>query len=407
MFRTLMHLFNGNATDHNMETAGLVVGRPGRVMHIFAKVAAVVADEGALHAFYACKGASGLKPCLLCTNVYQHSSVRDVVDNDATGVSVSHTCSDVSLLKLHTCATVDAVLRSLAHLAAQPKSKGKLEELETCLGWRHDPGALLSDGWLLPRMYPGAACIFDWMHVIFVNGVFGVAVGQLMRFAMHKDPCPCMVNLMSWRTAVPKDNGFKQRGLNYAAMHDAIVGFEWPHLVGTCADVFAPKRAASHWEDTTFKVSASEGLSVVPFMLYFMREAAAVVNDASLDRHVSCFAQLCGIVQVLHGAPFYGVDTSALQRDVGAFLTAFKGLYGDEVMTPKFHYMYCFARARVIESSLQRAHEGNMTTTIALATTTATMMATMVMATTLATTIARRSTATRARMTNATTTTWL
>ena len=197
MFRTLMHLFNGHGAEHNTETAGLVVGRPGRVMHIFAKVAAVVADEGALHAFYACKGAAGLKPCLLCTNVYQHSSVRDVVAHDATGVSVSHTCSDVSLLKLHTCATVAAVLRSLAHLAAQPNSKGKVEELETCLGWRHDPGALLSDAFLLPRMHPGGACIFDWMHVIFVSGVFSTSVGQLMNFAMHKDPRPCMANLMS------------------------------------------------------------------------------------------------------------------------------------------------------------------------------------------------------------------
>ena len=197
MFRTPLHLFNGHGAEHNTETAGLVVGRPGRVMHVFAKVAAVVADEGALHAFYACKGASGLKPCLLCTNVYKDSSVRDVIARDATGVSVTHTCSDVSLLKLHTCATVAAVLRALAQLAAQPRSKGKVEELETCLGWRHEPGALLSDAFLLPRMHPCATCIFDWMHVIFVNGVFSTSVGQLMNFAMHKDPRPCMANLMS------------------------------------------------------------------------------------------------------------------------------------------------------------------------------------------------------------------
>ena len=188
---------------------------------------------------------------------------------------------------------------------------------------------------------------------------------------------------------MPKDNGFKKRGLSYAAMHDAIASFEWPKLVGTGPkDVFGPKRAASHWDDTAFKTSASEGLSLVPFMLYFMQEAAAVINDASLTRHVSCFAMLCGIVQSLHGAPFYGVDTTALQRSIGLFLAEFKQLYGEGVMTPKFHYIYCFARAHVIERSLQRAREGNMTTTIALATTTATMMAT--------TTIA-----------NATTTTWL
>lgn len=204
---------------------------------------------------------------------------------------------------------------------------------------------------------------------------------------------------------MPKDNGFKKRGLSYAAMHDAIASFEWPKLVGTGPkDVFGPKRAASHWDDTTLKTSASEGLSLVPFMLYFMQEAAAVINDASLTRHVSCFAMLCGIVQSLHGAPFYGVDTTALQRSIGLFLAEFKQLYGEGVMTPKFHYIYCFARAHVIESSLQRARGGNMTTTTALATMTTTMMATTVMATTMATMMARRPTSARPRMTNATTT---
>ena len=46
-----------------------------------------------------------------------------------------------------------------------------------------------------------------------------------------------------------KDNGWKKRGLNYGALHAAIEGFEWPTLVGTCKGVFAPKRAAAHWED--------------------------------------------------------------------------------------------------------------------------------------------------------------
>ena len=48
---------------------------------------------------------------------------------------------------------------------------------------------------------------------------------------------------------MPKDNGFKKRGLNYGALHDAIDAFEWPTLVGTCKGVFGPKRAAAHWED--------------------------------------------------------------------------------------------------------------------------------------------------------------
>ena len=321
LFKKLVHLFIGPGADHNMETAGVVVGRPGRAMHIFASVRALVADEGALHAIFACKGAGGLKPCLLCTNVYAHGGGgRDVVARDASGVSVSHTCTDSSQLKLHTCATVAAVLRALANIAAQPKSKGKLEELETCLGWRHDPGALLADEWLLPRIHPGATCIFDWMHVIFVNGVYATTWGQ---FAWH-----CMGR-----------DGWKHRGLSYEAMHEAVQSFAWPKLVGAgpCNETFSPKRAGTHWEGATFKASASEGLSAMPFMLYFVQGAAALINDAELTRHVSCFASLCCIVQSLHGAPFQGVDTTALQRQINAFLAEFKHLYGEGLMVPKFH----------------------------------------------------------------------
>ena len=138
---------------------------------------------------------------------------------------------------------------------------------------------------------------------------------------------------------MPKDTGFKKRGFSYAGMHAAIEGFEWPKLVGTGPkEVFNPKRAASHWEATAFKTSASEGLSVSSFLLYFVQQAAAVIDDAVLTQHVLCFAMLCTIVQSLHGAHSYGVDTAALQRNIGSFLAEFKRLYGEECMQPKFHY---------------------------------------------------------------------
>lgn len=385
MFKKLVHLFIGPDADHNTATSGLVVGRPGHAMHLFATVGGIVADEGALHAVYACKGASGLKPCLLCTNVYAADG-RDIVARDATGTSVPHTCADSSRLRLHTRATVAAVLRALSEQAAQPKSKGKLEELETRLGWRHDPGALLADGWLLPHVHPALTCIFDWMHVVFVNGVFGAAVGQLMGFAMNKD------------------NGFKKRGFSYAAMNAAIEGFTWPKLVGKGPrDVFSPKRAASHWEAAAFKASASEGLSVAPFMLYFVQQAAAAINDAELTRHVLCFAMLCGIVQSLHGAHRGGVNTDALQGDINAFLAEFKHLYGEGAMAPKCHYRFCFATSHALASSLQRAMmpmKVAMTTTMSMMATTTihsllapmmtmkTAMATMAMTTTMTTKIA-------------------
>ena len=138
---------------------------------------------------------------------------------------------------------------------------------------------------------------------------------------------------------MPKDAGYKKRVFSYAAMHAAIEGFQWPQLVGGGPrEVFSPKRAASHWDDAAFKVTASEGLSVVPFLLYFVQQAAAAIDDAVLTQHVLCFTVLCAIIHALHGAHTYGVDTAALQRAIGSFLEEFKRLYGEECMQPKFHY---------------------------------------------------------------------
>ena len=128
-----------------METAAILVGvfSPG-AMHLFFKVGAILADEGALHALCACKGAGGLKPCLMCANVYNASNPRMIPERDPTGVAVPHTCADSAKLVPLTRPVLSAIFKALAATAAMPKSKGRLEEQETQLGWSHVPGSLLS-----------------------------------------------------------------------------------------------------------------------------------------------------------------------------------------------------------------------------------------------------------------------
>ena len=47
--KSIVGLFRG-VTAHDMPTAGITVGRPGRCMHLFLNVGAILADEGAIHA---------------------------------------------------------------------------------------------------------------------------------------------------------------------------------------------------------------------------------------------------------------------------------------------------------------------------------------------------------------------
>ena len=115
LIKTLLEkaFFDKEATD--MSAAGVHVKLiDGTVILVFVKLEIVFGDEAALHYVYACKGASGLKPCLVCINVFDHKNQRDVIARDRTGKAVTHTCVDETKLQLHTPETLKAVVQRLA-----------------------------------------------------------------------------------------------------------------------------------------------------------------------------------------------------------------------------------------------------------------------------------------------------
>ena len=75
LIKTLLEkaFFDKDATD--MSAAGVHVKLiDGTVILVFVKLEIVFGDEATLHYVYACKGASGLKPCLVCINVFDHKT---------------------------------------------------------------------------------------------------------------------------------------------------------------------------------------------------------------------------------------------------------------------------------------------------------------------------------------------
>ena len=78
---------------HDMSLAGVSLQlADGETLHAFIDLGVVLADEAALRAIYACKGAAGLKPCVLCQNVFNVTTKRNVPANDPTGFAVDITC---------------------------------------------------------------------------------------------------------------------------------------------------------------------------------------------------------------------------------------------------------------------------------------------------------------------------
>ena len=304
---------------HDMALAGISVKLfDGTVARIFMKLAIVISDEAALHSIFACKGSSGLKPCLLCQNVYNFKNVRNIVENDTTGNAQYHTCHDWRKLKLHTPSTIKAIASRLS-AAVATMTKTNFTELETRLGWNYIPESLIFSPDARKICDLTSCVVFDWMHVFFVNGIFNSHSGVMM-----------------WT--------FKSYGITYEKLRKYVEEWHWPSYMGKGADdIFCPKRAKSSWDDGNVKATASEGLSVLPVMANFCQSlvdnccTSAVVRD-----HARCFVMLADIVRLIQRCSRYQVDPDELQLELCRYLQTFKGLYGEEWMVPKFHFAIHF-----------------------------------------------------------------
>ena len=159
------------------------------------------------------------------------------------------------------------------------------------------------------------------MHIVFVSGVFGEAVGMLMLAA--------------------KDWG---GGITYKTLYAAADGFRYPRLLGSgVRDLFSKKRASTHMESQCFKSTASEGLNAMVFLEYFFAQVAEQFNDPEVTHHVCCFLMLCNIVRAIQRRARGPLDIHHLQYCIDSYLGAFSALYGSERMKPKHHYIVRFS----------------------------------------------------------------
>ena len=175
VFKKIVTLFFNDAS-HNLATSGMsVMLYPGESHIIFADVDVVIADAEAFHSMYGCKGTSGLKPCLCCLNVYNRRTARDVIGRGRLMSHVYHTCSDPDKFRPTTPAVLAAFV---ARLRTAPASE--LAELETRLGWKFMPNGVMFCPSVRARVCPCTTVMYDWAHVIFVNGVFNIHAGLLL-----------------------------------------------------------------------------------------------------------------------------------------------------------------------------------------------------------------------------------
>ena len=304
-------------TSHNMEKSGISLTLADGSHHlVFMRLACFVADEAALHYAYCNKGASGLKPCILCANVFHHNLRHEIVERDTTGLAQQHTTHDASKLRFHTPQSVARIVQMLSN-SYGTLNKARFAELERRLGWNYTPHGVMWNPITRPLIDPSSTAAYDWMHVVFVSGIFGVNMGQVM-----------------WR--------LKDEGVTYAILHNYIQKFNWPaHVKSGGIEACSPERAKSSWANVVFKCTASEGLSLAPvFGKFFSDFLHRDPPPSAMGKGIAAnFLQLLHVVHLIKKSGSCNVSPRDLQDAIKDYLYGYGKLHGEETMIIKFHLL--------------------------------------------------------------------
>ena len=307
----LKQLFFNDALG-DMSIAGISLTLyTGECIHVWIDMSAILADEAAIHAMLCNKGASGLKPCSLCMNIFNKwlMTRRRIVSSDTFSVE-DHTCDELGKLRMHTDDTIRAIIDKLA-TARPTMNNEKFQELQRVLGWTLVDGSLMYPG-VFPKLKPASHILFDWMHVFFSAGIFNVHIIQL---------CTAL-----------QDEGISTMDLdNYVKL------WHWPAHVGSKsgASCFELANMKKSFKANTFKCQASEGQSLCPVLATFSRNV--LLQAPSTKAHGFCFLLLYEVVKMLQASARYTVKPSDLGNAIATYIRCFKRVYGPSRMIPKFH----------------------------------------------------------------------
>ena len=145
---------------------GVDVALPSGPSRLYARLGPHLADGDALRASLALKGASGLKPCMLCANVLKKHS--DLAHRRPGLVEIDEVDTDKFLL--HDDETLWALFDSLQALPAGMPS-GARGARESLAGLNVGPDVVFADLPLRAAFKPVSHIYYDWMHTYLQGGL--------------------------------------------------------------------------------------------------------------------------------------------------------------------------------------------------------------------------------------------
>ena len=310
----------------------------GRPLILRATISNILGDESALKQTFGIKGASGLKPCMLCKNICMRGS--SLAEHDQTGYLQEISCSDCSKFDL---ASNEDVWTCADYLLAQQRQlrKVQMEDLQTAAGMNAIQNGLLADIQLRAHVRPISIFTYDAMHCLYSHGTASVELshflGRLAGIGIKFEQLRlfCKADWKMAKTMASKNP----------------------------ADVFSQNRENS--TSDSFKGMASETLSVFPLLRHFAE--MCIHPTGQLTAELVSFRAIHDVINLVQSLKKEGVTESkcsSLAVAVKKHFDAFVSCYGADSLKPKHHYCLHLAdQARrdkqILDTfALERKHRG-------------------------------------------------
>lgn len=298
----------------DVRRAGLLLKGPdGQLVRLFFDFGLFIADGAAHKSVWGCKGDAGTKFCMFCKNLVSESS--SLVDDDGDEILV---CSKTNRALIDFASDSD-VLGTIDRLILKRStlSPADLKLWEQACGFSHCPGGLLFDPSVRHLLKPISQFMHDWMHGIFVKGVF-----QTTAFLLIKEV-------------------YKAKICMYNGMQSFLEGWLLPKNkianLALLVSLFNPKRKEANKTANTFKCTASEGLAVYPLLALYVQEKLLPKNVCTLA--CNAFLFLANVIDLLVAVPLGIIAPTDLQQSIDAFLSACHAAAWTARMHAKFHWM--------------------------------------------------------------------
>lgn len=260
----------------------------------------LLGDEDALKKCLAHKGASGLRPCIRCSNcIAKGSSVEGYPSIDHDNFHDFEDVEDQEVLE---------ILQHLCHVE-ETSTKTKLQEAEKLSGWKRNASVFVLDPELAAIMQP-SRFVYDAMHVIWGNGIANQEIG------------------LFWQAAT--SHGATHA--NFVALLNA--NWEPTSTQYRLKTLASPKLLKTDGSD--YKGSCTQTLEILVLLTYFAKEMLAEIEGLSL--HMASLTALASLCAKILDAKINPNEAAGLRELQSHHLRCFKACYGAELCRPKHHY---------------------------------------------------------------------